>query len=195
MADRRSPRSVLVYGLSGMGKSQICLKAISEQQHRFRSVFYVNASDKTIADSNYVEIFRICHIQHHWEDISVDEQIRITRTWLACQYEPWLLMIDNVTELSLPLSRYVPSTGSGTILVTSDESQWATDCHTYCQIRSMSDDQAFELLLKFKKPEVEPDVHEIQSAKIIAIKELGGLPLAIAQAGSYISNNHCTYSE
>lgn len=59
----------------------------------------------------------------------------------------------------------------------------------------MADDEALELFLKYKDPEAVLDPHEIQSAKIIAVEELGGLPLAIAQAGSYIFNNRCTYSE
>ncbi|KAF0329392.1 hypothetical protein GQ607_003341 [Colletotrichum asianum] len=126
--NRRTPWTVFVYGLSGVGKSQMCLKAILEQQHRFRGVFYIDASDRAIAYSNYVEISRACEAQHHWEGISVDERIRITRAWLASQNEPWLLMIDNMD--SYHIQQYLPSGGCGTILITSNNATWATGYHT-----------------------------------------------------------------
>lgn len=59
----------------------------------------------------------------------------------------------------------------------------------------MTDDEALCLLLKYRNPEEDIKIHEVRSAETIAVQELSGLPLAIAQAGSYIFNNNCTYFE
>ncbi|KAF4433618.1 hypothetical protein CGGC5_v005124 [Colletotrichum fructicola Nara gc5] len=57
-SDRQFTYIAVIYGLSGVGKSQMCLRAITQQQKRFRGVFYVDASNPTTASNNYLDISR-----------------------------------------------------------------------------------------------------------------------------------------
>nr|XP_036582673.1 uncharacterized protein CTRU02_07226 [Colletotrichum truncatum]KAF6791464.1 hypothetical protein CTRU02_07226 [Colletotrichum truncatum] len=193
--DRRTPQTVVIYGLSGVGKSQMCLHAITENEKRFRGIFYIDASNDATADRNYLDISRVCHVQNHWEGIELDEQIRITRAWLACQKDPWLLMVDNADSTNLYMDRYIPTGGPGTVLITTTDERYAMCGHTFCKIDVMSNEEAVNLLMKYKRPGTDLDAGEIDAARTLAVKVLGGLPLAIAQAGSYIFNKYCTYAE
>ncbi|RYP80050.1 hypothetical protein DL770_006409 [Monosporascus sp. CRB-9-2] len=175
---RRTPWTVVIYGLAGIGKSQVCLKAISENEK-----------------STYLEISRVCGFQNHWEDIELDEQIRLTRAWLACQKDPWLLMVDNADSTDVTLAKYIPTGGSGTVIITTTDERFATCSSAFGKIRPMDQKSAVDLLMSYKRPGTVPDDTEREAARLLAVNLLGGLPLAIAQAGSYIFNKYCTYAE
>ncbi|KAK1846103.1 pfs domain-containing protein [Colletotrichum chrysophilum] len=173
----------------------MCLKAVIEHERRFRGVFYIDASNTATADSNFVDISRLCNIQHHWESVELEEQIRITRAWLSCQKDPWILMVDNADLTGLELKKYIPTGGPGTVLITTTDEHFALCGDNFCKISSMEDVEAFNLLLRYRRPEADSGSVEMEAAKTLATRVLGGLPLAIAQAGSYIFNNHYTYTE
>lgn len=212
---RRTPWTVVIYGLSGVGKSQMCLKAVIEHEQRygplrpyvkwlfnylpsfvrFRGVFYIDASNAATADRNFVEISRVCKIRRLWEGVELEEQIQITRSWLSRQKHPWILMIDNADSTGVQLQKYIPTVGPGTVLVTTTDEQFALCGHNFCKIGSMEDNESFNLLMLYKRPEACVDSAEIEAARTLAVHLLGGLPLAIAQAGSYIFNNRYSYTE
>lgn len=104
-------------------------------------------------------------------------------------------MVDNADSAGLHLKRYIPTGGPGTVLITTTDEQLAMCGHNFCKISSMDDDEAFNLLLQYKRPGADFDCKETEAARILATQVLGGLPLAIAQAGSYIFNNHYTYTD
>ncbi|KAF3809659.1 hypothetical protein GCG54_00012947 [Colletotrichum gloeosporioides] len=162
-------------------------------------VYYVDASSKVTADSNFTDISRVCQVQHHWEGIPPDEQIRITRECLASHKDPWLLMIDNADSRDFNLDTYIPTAGPGTILITTTDEGFATYGHASHRVGSMSEDEAISLLLKYTNPDNGHSNDQYpsadKSAKRLATEVLCGLPLAIAQAGSYISYHRSTYDE
>ncbi|KAM0079932.1 hypothetical protein ACKRZS_007911 [Fusarium odoratissimum] len=194
-AGRRTPWTAVIYGLTGVGKSQACLRAIMDNETKFRGIFYVDASNDTSASSNYLEIAQVCGAQSHWEGIELDEKIRLTRAYLACHEDPWLLMIDNADSESVALTKYIPTGGSGTILITTSDERMATSSNAFGKIGPMDERNALDLLMSYKRPGIALDETEQDAARLIAVDLLGGLPLAIAQAGSYIFNKYCTYAE
>ncbi|RYP24299.1 hypothetical protein DL767_008631 [Monosporascus sp. MG133] len=192
---RRTPWTVVIYGLAGIGKSQVCLKAIAENEKRFRGIFYIDASNNTSANSTYLEISRVCGFQIHWKDIELDEQIRLMRAWLACQKDPWLLMVDNADSTDVTLAKYIPTGGPGTIIITTTDERFATCGSAFGKIGPMDKQNAVDLLMSYKRTGTVLDDTEREAARLLAVNLLGGLPLAIAQAGSYIFNKYCTYAE
>ncbi|KAH9237134.1 hypothetical protein K456DRAFT_1863871 [Colletotrichum gloeosporioides 23] len=194
-SDRQFTYIAVIYGLSGVGKSQMCLRAIAQQQKRFRGVFYVDASNPTTASNNYLDISRVCNIQSHEEGIELEERIRIIRSWLANQKDPWLLMIDGANSSDSALQEYIPKTGYGTVLITTTDENVALHGHTFSKLGIMDEFGAIDLLMSYKRPEAVLSSEENKAARILAVNTLGCLPLAVAQAGSYIFNKFCTYQE
>ncbi|CAI0644734.1 unnamed protein product [Colletotrichum noveboracense] len=138
-SDRQFTYIAVIYGLSGVGKSQMCLRAIAQQQKRFRGVFYVDASNPTTASNNYLDISRVCNIQSHEEGIELEERIRIIRSWLANQKDPWLLMIDGANSSDSALQEYIPKTGYGTVLITTTDENVALHGHTFRHFKDALD--------------------------------------------------------
>ncbi|KAF4914129.1 Nephrocystin-3 [Colletotrichum fructicola] len=167
-SDRQFTYIAVIYGLSGVGKSQMCLRAITQQQKRFRGVFYVDASNPTTASNNYLDISR---------------------------KDPWLLMIDGANSSDSALQEYIPKTGYGTVLITTTDEIVALHGHTFSKLGIMDEVGAIDLLMSYKRPETVLSFEENKAARILAVNTLGCLPLAIAQAGSYIFNKFCTYQE
>ncbi|KAJ4257999.1 hypothetical protein NW762_008136 [Fusarium torreyae] len=102
-------------------------------------------------------------------------------------------MVDNADTLDL--TNYIPTGGPGTILITTTDGQRATDCHAIGKIGPMNRSNSLELLTSYERPGKVRDETEQSAAERLAVEILGGVPLAIAQAGSYIFNKYCTYTE
>ncbi|KAF6808011.1 pfs domain-containing protein [Colletotrichum plurivorum] len=192
---RRTPWTLVVYGLAGVGKSQLCLKAVVDNQERFQGVFYVDASNNASAMRDFLEIARVCSNDRHWEDMKADEKVRLTRAWLACQKDPWVLIVDNADSQDVSLDPFIPTAGPGTIIVTTTDEQFATYSDETCKIEALNSEDAVDLLLSYKQPGVAMDTRQLEAAKLLATDLLGGHPLAITQAGSCIFSMHCSYTE
>ncbi|KAK6218404.1 pfs domain-containing protein [Colletotrichum tabaci] len=161
----------------------------------FQSIFYVDASNRVSADSNFLEISQICAIQNSWDGIELDHRIRLTRAWLGARKEPWLLIFDNADASEVKLSRYIPTSGPGIIIITTTDERLANFGNNFCKVDPMDKNHATKLLMSYKRPDTTLTSEEHKAAETLAVKLLGGLPLAIAQAGSYIFNKRCTYTE
>ncbi|WQF89869.1 Putative tetratricopeptide-like helical domain superfamily, nucleoside phosphorylase superfamily [Colletotrichum destructivum] len=192
---RDTPFTLVVYGLAGAGKSQICLKGIADNKQKFQSIFYVDASNRVSADSNFLEMSQICAIQNSWDGIELDHRIRLTRAWLGARREPWLLIFDNADASDVTLQKYIPTSGPGVIIITITDERLANCGSTFCKVEPMNKDHAMKLLMSYKRPDTILTSEELKAAEALAVNLLGGLPLAIAQAGSYIFNKRCTYTE
>ena len=117
------------------------------------------------------------------------------RQGLANVQHPWLLVLDNADDPEVDYQRYFPAGSWGVVLLTSRND----DCHRHATEKAfaldgLSDDEARELLLRAaavsdaERSAVEGDAHMVVSL-------LSSHPLALIQAGSYVSRGHCTLSE
>ncbi|KAK0369820.1 hypothetical protein CLIM01_12827 [Colletotrichum limetticola] len=192
--ERQSPMKLLVHGVTGVGKSQICLQAIAENESRFRAVFYVDASSRKSANSSYLAIAGVSGTLIDTSGISSDEnisqQISRTRFWMSNLEEPWILFIDNAEpSVAADLDDYLPRQGCGIIIITTIDGQVASSCDIHENVRPMDSWDANELIHNFVDATKDFSEDEWEAIETLASETLGGLPLAIVQAGSYIANN------
>ncbi|KAF9768911.1 hypothetical protein IL306_013734 [Fusarium sp. DS 682] len=167
----------------------------NENKSRFRGIFYIDASNNVSANSSYLDISRLCGLKIDSQSMTQDEQVRFTRSWISCQTDPWLLMIDNANSSDVALAKYVPTVGPGTIILTTTDENLTLWGSFYAKLGCMGAEDSLNLLLKFKREELTLGTEQEDAAKRLAADILGGLPLAIAQAGTYIFNKRCTYTE
>ncbi|KAF6812302.1 hypothetical protein CMUS01_13093 [Colletotrichum musicola] len=193
---RKTPWTLVMYGLAGVGKSQLCLKAVVENENRFHGIFYIDASNNASALRDFLEIIsRVCNNDSHWDNMKADERIRLTRAWLACQKKPWILIVDNAGSEDVDLDMFIPTGGPGTIIITTTDEQFATHSDAYCRIEAMNGEDAVDLLLKYRQPEIALNFGQLEAARLLAADLLGGHHLAVTQAGSCIFSKHCSYTE
>lgn len=112
--------------------------------------------------------------------------------WLEDSREEWLLVVDHYDNGSMV--PYLPGYRKGNILFTSrrDNLKPQPPLGSTYQVTEMS--LADSTLLLFRACRRKPS-EELAAQAEPLIEELGSLPLAISQAGSYISMNACTFGQ
>jgi len=120
------------------------------------------------------------------------EDVSSVMRYLSEVAENWLLIIDNADDPSIALSKYFPTGGKGSILITSRNPElavYATVGST--SIDTPSSEEAIDLLLRAAGDVVGSDTATRESARLI-VNAVGGLPLALDQAGAYMKRAGCS---
>lgn len=190
--------------LTRKSKSQIAI----EYAYRLRkkrpetSLFSVSANSAARFEQSYRSIASTCMAKVPGMEDPKSDVLHLVNQWLSgSESGAWLLILDNAddaglffgplstqadTDVESPLlSRYIPQTGTGSILITSRNQGTALDLtggqKQVLQVGVMSKDDTFALLTK-KLPEDPSD----KSVKEELMVELDSVPLAITQASAYI---------
>ncbi|KAF8453893.1 P-loop containing nucleoside triphosphate hydrolase protein [Kalaharituber pfeilii] len=126
--------------------------------------------------------------------------IKAVKKWLtAKQNNKWLLVFDNLDDLeSFDINDYIPSCDFGTIIITSRRRE-SMQGRKGLEVYQMQNNEAEKLLLTSAKLDLEklaPEERKLEEAAAVVaiVQNLGYLPLAIAQAGAYISVQQCLFS-
>lgn len=178
----RGKREFLLYGMGGMGKTQIALKFVEmcEDEDRFKDTFWVDAASvPTILDS-FTAIASYLRLEASSGQEAVSEVLR----WMDESTGDWLLVMDNV-EIE-DSGRFLPRRNKGNILYTSRSNefkQWLPD-GAVREVNTLSRMDSVTLLLTIAGRTPETVSYREIGGEIV--DELGCLPLAIDQAGAYI---------
>ncbi|MFF7790791.1 aKG-HExxH-type peptide beta-hydroxylase [Streptomyces sp. NPDC007991] len=186
------PRVHVLTGLGGCGKTTVALEVAHRLSPRAGHVWWVSAADRE-------SLWGALHAVAFDAGADSGEFVRAHAAdvlWkrLNALTEPWLLVLDNVDDPSFlrapsqPLARGVgwlrpPGTPHGTVLVTSRESRperWAPWIQVL-PVDVLDIDDGARILL-----DLAPDAGHEREAKELA-RHLGGLPLALDLAGSYLA--------
>jgi tetratricopeptide (TPR) repeat protein len=99
----------------------------------------------------------------------------------------WLYIIDNADDPDLDLTPYLPNCSHGTVIITSRNRKTRHLASTYhLELGSMLHREAIETLSRAAQKATPLRGKELEQASTL-IEELGCLPLAVVQAGIYIS--------
>ncbi|KAJ7057384.1 P-loop containing nucleoside triphosphate hydrolase protein, partial [Mycena amicta] len=173
----KEQKVVLLYGLGGAGKTQIALKFISDSGSRFTNKFKINASNAEAIEMGYKQISLAK---------SLEDTAEAAQTWLKANQDEWLLLFDNADQVDLDLGVYLPKCTHGNILITSRNPQlWF---HTgpdkkIIEISNLVLEDAVALLLKCAGLHIDNQ----KTQAVAVVEELYCFPLAIVQAGAFIS--------
>ncbi|KAJ7878248.1 hypothetical protein B0H13DRAFT_2545696 [Mycena leptocephala] len=176
----------VLHGLGGSGKTEIALKFLDmtnrHQAPRFTKQFFINASSLQTLDTALKNIA----IAHKIGKSSEDGLL-----WLISVREEWILLFDNADDPSIDLFHFFPKCTHGNIIITSRNPQLAVHGpRSHSKVGDMNETDAIDLLLLSAVQE--KTIESTQSASQI-VEELSFLPLAIIQAGAYISKFNCLH--
>ena len=102
------------------------------------------------------------------------------------------MIYDNVDDIQMDVFSLIPECAFGVIVITTRtqaRGQLATSCDLHIQLDIMSTEEAIETILLSAPMERTDD--SVESVKVIA-EELGNLPVALVQAGSYMLQTECS---
>ncbi|KAJ6547959.1 hypothetical protein DFH09DRAFT_632177 [Mycena vulgaris] len=167
----------LLHGLGGAGKTQIGLKFIEELSARFSDIFLIDTSTTETIDTGLKNIAATQNAGSTAQD-GLD--------WLSSKPADWLLFFDNADDPKIDLNNFFPHRKHGNILITSRNPSLRVYAGGHSLVSDMEEPDAVDLLLTSAAQAITPGNKEI-AAEIV--KTLYHLPLAIIQAGAFISES------
>ncbi|KAF8176817.1 hypothetical protein K438DRAFT_1681728 [Mycena galopus ATCC 62051] len=172
----------VLYGLGGSGKTQIALKFLEMRRQCFSKQFFIDASSVQTLDTAFKDIALSQKIGQTAKDASL---------WLISQTEEWMLLFDNADDPSIDLFPFLPRCTHGNIIITSRNPDLASyGAQSYAKVGDMNETDAIDLLLVRA---VKDKTVENTEVALEIVKELSCLPLAVIQAGAYISKFNCLH--
>ncbi|HLZ61756.1 MAG TPA: FxSxx-COOH system tetratricopeptide repeat protein [Ktedonosporobacter sp.] len=185
-----------ISGLGGIGKTQVALYYVYRFHKIYSHVLWVTADSSA---SLIAEFLRLAHDLELPEKEKEDQNkaVQAVKRWLR-EYVKWLLIFDNVEDLSLVYS-FIPTGHLGSVLLTTRR-QVTEPVAQAIVLDVLSNDEGTLLLLKRAKrlaldgPLDAGTSEEVLTARVIT-QQLGGLPLALDQAGAYIAETGSSFTK
>ncbi|KAJ7655453.1 hypothetical protein B0H17DRAFT_849465, partial [Mycena rosella] len=106
--------------------------------------------------------------------------------WLKSKPDDWLLFFDNADDPKIDLNKYFPQCNHGNIIITSRNPGLCVYAGSYSAVSDLEESDAVDLLLRSAAQDTR-DPNKAIAADIV--KVLCYLPLAIIQAGAFISKS------
>lgn len=185
-----------INGLGGIGKTQLAVEYAYKYAKDYRQVLWLRSDTQETLMAAFVEVARLLKLPEQQEqDQSIVAQA--VKRWLS-QHESWLLIFDNVEDLRL-IRDFIPSLLKGDILLTT-RSQITGGFAVNLSIDILDQENGALLLLRragtLKLDDTLDKATESERLQAMEISEkLGGLPLALDQAGAYIEEAQCTIDD
>ncbi|WP_165423035.1 FxSxx-COOH system tetratricopeptide repeat protein [Ktedonosporobacter rubrisoli] len=189
-------------GLGGIGKTQIALMYVQRYSAEYQTVLWINSEN---SESIFASIESLARLLQLPEANQADHQSIVDglRRWLAV-HDRWLLVCDNLTDPK-QLQDYLPPVRRGSILITT-HNQTLGPFAQGLNLAPLGKDEGTLFLLRRTKllPLEATDEHKQQfalcrpdeyAAAWEVVSLLGGLPLALDQAGAYIEETGCSLAE
>jgi tetratricopeptide (TPR) repeat protein len=177
-------RRVALTGLGGVGKTQLAVEYAYRQRADYDLVWWVRAEQPATLLGDYAALAGQALLAADLQlakDALQEAVVAAVRAWLE-RHHRWLLLFDNAAQPQA-MRELLPRSGTGHVLVTSrDETGWE-QLTTPVSVDVLTPADAAGFLLARSGdhgPAAEATANTLATA-------LGGLPLALEQAGAYVA--------
>jgi len=184
-------------GLGGCGKTRVALEVAAEAQRAGTEVWWVSAVERGVLEAGMRAVGR--QLGASDAELAHGDAADVVWRRLAARRERWLLVIDNADDPQVLAGagarvtdgqgwlRPVMTGGPGMVLVTSRDGRpesWGQWCARH---RLAVLDQSDAALMLADYAGGDPRLGNEEEARLLAAR-LGGLPLAVKIAGSYLAD-------
>jgi tetratricopeptide (TPR) repeat protein len=188
------PRAIS--GLGGIGKTQLAVEYAYRFQQNYQVVLWARADTREGLISAFVVIAGLLNLP---EKDAQDQMIAVTavKIWLQ-KHTEWLLILDNADDLAI-IPEFLPSTYGGHILLTT-RAQAMGRLAQRIEVDTLSSEVGALFLLRRAgllalDASLEQTSLRDREVALQITEELGGLPLALDQAGAYIEETGCSLAD
>lgn len=172
-----------------------------------RSVFWIKASDFENAEQGYLAVAQMIIPQFNAVASNKIQTFEVVKAHLETQYtRPWLFVLDDAEDLkfllgdpirpdsdSFRLMNYIPFAAHGQVLITTRQSKLVGEGivppQNGIRVGEMTVEDGLLLLEKCIPPALASQSPKAKCRNFLDM--LGGLPLAIVQAASYMREEQC----
>ena len=196
LAIKPSQKAQALSGLGGVGKTQMVVEYAHRYRYEYSAVLWVLSDGIDLLHHSFAQLAILLGYKLEKQD----EQILSVQSWLSEQQD-WLLIFDNAETLEILTAAQdlLPTNINGHVLFTTRAqatgglSSISIDCFD-------NDTGAVFLLRRCKLVDIQITILDEIRAKVSnedwhsaknLVHELGGLALAIDQAGAYIEQTDC----
>ncbi len=195
-APAKPQRATALSGLGGVGKTQTVAEYVHRYQAEHSAVLWVLADGKDLLRGSFAQLSTLLGFRAEKQD----DQILAVQSWLR-HHDGWLLIFDNAETLELLTAAkdLLPTDAKGHVLFTTRAQ--ATGALASVTVDCFDDDTGAVFLLRRSKL-VDIGLATVETVRLrvpgndwqtatTLVHELGGLALAIDQAGAYIEQTDC----
>ncbi len=190
---KRVALTQVINGLGGIGKTQIAIEYAYRYFSEYQAVLWMRADSQQSILSSFLEMANLLQLPEQKEQETALIVSAVQRWYRS--HPGWLLIVDNADELDL-VQPFLPE-GQGQIILTSRSQITRGIADETLPLDVMDAEEGALLLLRCAK-RVRSDLsleaiseQELAEAKKL-VDTLGGLPLALDQAGAYIEETGCS---
>ncbi len=182
-----------IKGLGGIGKTQIALEYAyrARERDRYAHVFWINADSEEAISIGFVTLAKILPDFPEENETNQHKLVAAVKRWLEQCPQSWLLIFDNVEEPSL-IQEYFPTTSNGSMLLTTRASAVGS-LAIPIEVEQMGLVEGTQFLLHRAQRLRASDEERNEATNVVIA--LDGFPLALDQAGAYIEETGCSFSD
>ncbi|KAJ6587311.1 hypothetical protein B0H10DRAFT_2094124 [Mycena sp. CBHHK59/15] len=169
---------------------QIAFKFIEESaipEPRFSEIYFVDSSSEQTIENDLVTIA----VAKKCGKTAKDSLL-----WLSLQHKEWLLVFNNADDTRLNLVQYFPTGSHGNIIITSRNRELGQHAQAEYKVDRMELEDSVDLLLSAARHDTEDPENRRIGKQLVEVLDVhihrtqtSLFPLAVAQAGAYISSS------
>jgi hypothetical protein len=165
---------------------------IARDLDRYTHTLWINAASEETIISSFVALAAKILPKEMQSETDQRKLVEAVKDWLEQCEQPWLLIFDNADN-PLLAEPYLPRSGPGSILLTTRD-QAVSAFAAPLPVDTMDLQEGIDLLLKRARRADTPSEEERAASRAI-VQALDAFPLALDQAGAYIEETRCSFSE
>jgi DNA-binding SARP family transcriptional activator len=173
----QQPMVRVLTGLGGVGKTSLARAYAQRYQVHYGLVWWVRAEDPEAVSGEFRTLLDIVAPEYA---AHAHDPVQAVHAVLANRTGSWLLVIDNIADPQA-LRGLLPAAGTGDVLVTSRAATWPHR-QLMLPVQPLAAPDAVRLIAALSGDT------DTDSAAVLGA-ELGGLPLALAQAACYVAHS------
>ncbi|MEU8094708.1 FxSxx-COOH system tetratricopeptide repeat protein [Micromonospora chalcea] len=177
-----------VYGLGGVGKSELALQYAARHAEVHPLIWWASAEDCELLHGALANLARRLEPAHALLGTTTADAAEWATQWLQC-HSGWLLILDNVEDHAT-VAAFLGQVGrhGRVIMTTRRDINWRGSAKPLL-LDVLTSGASVELLIRLVGSPDEAEALEYLAA------ELGYLPLALEQAGAYIAEQRITVAK
>ncbi len=177
-----------IVGPAGIGKTQVAVEYAYRYRESYQYVFWAAAGSSEALLSSWRGLAQHLNIPVEADQQAVRHRLEILPA--SC-----LIVLDGA-EQPATLLPFLPASGRSHLLITSiDAGLDKLRIYEPVILGELNSEQAEKFLLRRTGRTTLSDPVEIESVRKLAGPYLGGFPLALEQAGAYITSMHCSFAD